>query len=392
MEHFPLTQLRRWPDWESNNLFASDAADRLILDNAEQKIADNPAGTVLTVEDSYGALALGAHALGARSIRSIQDSAIAEAALKANARRLFQVGSLEELAIAHCGWTPSAFDGVDLILMRVPKDLGLLRMIAELAARFASPHVTVIAGAMTKHLPARATASFHASFASVSRSLAQRKARVILAQQPIRHEGDWHLPFVDEVDPDLHMTVSSLPGVFSHASVDIGTRFLLSQLTSDNLPDSVNLAVDLGCGSGLLTSHLLKVLPHASVVATDISSLATLSTERTIAMNGPYTSQMDEAKRNTVRRDMGLSRQEDASVDLIVCNPPFHSGHAVNPHAARSLFVDAARTLKPGGTLITVFNSHLPHKRTLERIVGPTTQIARNHKFTVTKTRKVASP
>ena len=44
------------------------------------------------------------------------------------------------------------------------------------------------------------------------------------------------------------------------------------------------------------------------------------------------------------------------------------------------------RTLRPGGIMLTVFNSHLEHRRALQRLVGPTEQLGRNQKFTVTRT------
>ena len=52
------------------------------------------------------------------------------------------------------------------------------------------------------------------------------------------------------------------------------------------------------------------------------------------------------------------------------------------------MFEAAARVLRPGGELWTVWNSHLAYKPTLERIVGPTRQIARTPKFTVTASKK----
>ena len=52
--------------------------------------------------------------------------------------------------------------------------------------------------------------------------------------------------------------------------------------------------------------------------------------------------------------------------------------------AALRLFDDAARVLAPGGELWAVWNSHLGYRAALERIVGPTRQVARNPKFTVT--------
>jgi 16S rRNA (guanine1207-N2)-methyltransferase len=74
----------------------------------------------------------------------------------------------------------------------------------------------------------------------------------------------------------------------------------------------------------------------------------------------------------------------DGSVDLVVCNPPFHLGAAVVTAAADRLFAGAARVLRPGGELVTVYNSSLRHRPALRRIVGPTRELARTPKFTVT--------
>jgi 16S rRNA (guanine1207-N2)-methyltransferase len=54
------------------------------------------------------------------------------------------------------------------------------------------------------------------------------------------------------------------------------------------------------------------------------------------------------------------------------------------------MFDDAGRVLAPGGELWTVWNSHLGYRAALERAVGPTRQIARNAKFTVTASRRPA--
>ena len=74
----------------------------------------------------------------------------------------------------------------------------------------------------------------------------------------------------------------------------------------------------------------------------------------------------------------------DGSADLIVCNPPFHSGGAVHAGAAGRLFEAAGRVLAPGGQLWTVFNSHLGYGPALRRLVGPTRMVHRDPKFSVT--------
>ena len=90
------------------------------------------------------------------------------------------------------------------------------------------------------------------------------------------------------------------------------------------------------------------------------------------------------ADRIDVRRADGLEGIRDASERLVVLNPPFHSDAAVHTGIATQLFAEAARVLEPGGELWCVWNSHLRYRPLLERVVGPTRQIARNPKFTVT--------
>jgi 16S rRNA (guanine1207-N2)-methyltransferase len=94
------------------------------------------------------------------------------------------------------------------------------------------------------------------------------------------------------------------------------------------------------------------------------------------------------ADRVSVVRDDGLSLQPDQSADLVVLNPPFHVGATVHSGLAAKLFRDAARVLRPGGELWTVYNSHLSYRPTLQRVVGRTLEVVRNDKFTVTVSRR----
>jgi 16S rRNA (guanine1207-N2)-methyltransferase len=101
------------------------------------------------------------------------------------------------------------------------------------------------------------------------------------------------------------------------------------------------------------------------------------SAEATAAANGL-------SDRIRVVRDDAAASLPDGSVDLVVCNPPFHLGAAVVTTAADRLFAAAGRVLRPGGELWTVYNSALRHKPTLSRLVGPTKVVDRTPKFTVT--------
>jgi 16S rRNA (guanine1207-N2)-methyltransferase len=127
----------------------------------------------------------------------------------------------------------------------------------------------------------------------------------------------------------------------------------------------------------VLATVLAAARPGLAVVATDESAAAVASARATVEANGV-------ADRVRVQRARGTAGIEDGSVDLAVLNPPFHVGAAVLDGVALQLFAEAARVLRPGGELWCVWNSHLHYRPRLQATVGPTRQVARSSKFTVT--------
>lgn len=372
---FPYERLRRRPDVEAPNLFAVDAADRLIADLADEAVLQPG---LVVIGDAYGALTLAAAARGARGIRVHQDPLTAERALDANAAELGLDGVYE-----HHPLDSALVAGARVVLLRLPRSLDALAEIAALIAEHAHPAATVYAGGMLKHMTTAMNAVLGEVFGSVSASLARQKARVLVAAQPHPAAATALDRWPDRVvDAETGLSVCAHGAAFAGASVDIGTRFLLSVLDSA-VPDA-RTAIDLGCGTGVIAAALATRRPALRVLATDQSAAAVASARATAAANGV-------AARVEVVRDDGLTTRADASAELIVLNPPFHIGGAVHTGIAHRLFRDAARVLAPGGELWTVWNSHLDYRPALERTVGPTRQIAKNPKFTVTASRRPAA-
>ncbi len=328
---------------------ALDAADRLILDEAAPFL---PRATVVVI----GSVALGAAALegGAATVR-VSDDADATS---------------EPLA-------PSLFAGATLVLLRLPKSLSALDGFARLVAASAPSDIVLVAGGRLKYMTVGMNEVLRRSFGRLDVSLARQKSRVLIARQPLAVQAP---ELSRRHDSELDLWVTAAGGVFAGASVDIGTRAMVSVF--DELPE-YGTAIDFGCGTGILAAELKRRRPTARVIASDISAVAVESARGTAAAND-----LDI----DVVRDDGLSRQPDASVDLIVLNPPFHDGGAVSIDAALAMFGEARRVLRPGGQLWTVWNSHLGYTGALVRTVGPTVQVGRNPKFTVTaSTRAVQS-
>jgi 16S rRNA (guanine1207-N2)-methyltransferase len=178
-----------------------------------------------------------------------------------------------------------------------------------------------------------------------------------------------------EQHPDLGLTVCASGAAFAGTRVDVGTRALLAAL--DRAAPGARSAVDLGCGTGVLAAALARARPELRVTATDSSAAAVASASATAAANGL-------ADRIDVVRDDAGAALPAASADLVVCNPPFHVGAAVVPEVADRLIRGAARVLRPGGELWTVYNTPLGHAGVLTRLVGPTRVASRTPKFTVT--------
>jgi 16S rRNA (guanine1207-N2)-methyltransferase len=366
----PDLDLRRYPDVEDDNLVATDAADRLLLDEAAAFLGEVGPGELVVIGDNYGALTLGAIArFGASAVRVHQDRVTSEYALQYNS---------EDLGIE--GYAQHTLDselvaGARVVLLRLPRGLDALDEIAGLIAANADPSVVVLAGNRVKHMTPAMNDVLKKHFARLDVSHARQKARVLIAREPVSPPTETTEAFPRrEFHEEPGLWVCAHGGAFAGTRLDIGTRFLLESV--DQMKPDARDAIDLGSGTGILATVLARKRPEMAIIATDQSWAAVSSTRATAEAN-------DVADRITVVRDNGLAGQADASADLILLNPPFHIESTVHLGEALRLFEEAGRVLRPGGELWTVFNSHLGYRTTLSTVVGPTRQVARNTKFSV---------
>ncbi|GAA3934109.1 class I SAM-dependent methyltransferase [Microbacterium soli] len=392
---FDVSRLRRFPDVEAPNLQAWDATDELLV--REGLNAGIPGDRTVVIGDGYGAITLALADAGMHGIRVHQDLVTGRRALVRNAVALGLVPGSEpepqerRVAARHAGEAvgaptegtdagpfashelgPDLLAGARLVLLQLPKGLDELAEIADAVARWAEPDVVLIAGGRVKHMTLAQNEVLSRHFAAVQAHRGERKSRLITASGALPVPADPPFPVTRTRDG---LTLCAFGGVFAGARVDIGTRVLL-----DAVPDmpARGRVVDLGCGTGVLAAAFALRHPDAVLVATDRSAAAVRSARATMAANGL-------TARVTVTLDDAGSALPGASVDLVLLNPPFHLGTSVHSRAGERLILAAARLLRPGGEVWTVFNSHLDHRRALSRHVGPTKQVSRTPKFTVTR-------
>lgn len=343
-----------------------DPVDAILL----REFADRHAGggPVVVLDDQNGALALGlAEQHPDLEIRVSCDSLAEEEATAAAVVGLLRVRMFSGLGA-------DLFAGARLVVLRLPKGLAALDEIAEAVTRSADPSVLLLGGGRLKHMSRSMNDVLARHFGQVRASLGVQKSRVLVATGPLPAGGASGYPLTS-TDAELGLTICAHGAAFAGAAVDLGTRFLLD--LRDSYPRA-RTVVDLGCGTGLLAVAAARALPEATVLALDESRAAVLSAAATAQANGL-------GDRVEVRRTHLMRGVEDHSVDLVLCNPPFHRGNTRDSAVAFEMIAEAGRTLRPGGELWLVYNSHLPYLRALRRLVGRTTVAAQNAHYTVTR-------
>lgn len=335
-----------------------DGVDRLLLDEA----ATFPHRRTVVLDDVTGALAA-----GLPDVRGFACDSLLDERYVAEVAPTVPVGAWLD---------PALLAGAQLVVARLPKSLAALDELAGAVAAYADPDVVLLAGGLVRHLSRGMNDVLDGHFARVHATLGRYKARALVGEgRTGSGSGGWPR---QERHADEDLTVCAHGGVFAGTGIDVGTRVLLDAL--DRLPKDAVEVVDLGSGNGVLAVGVARALPQAHVLGTDVSAAAVASTLATAAANG-VSDQVD-----AVRTD-GLEGVAPGSLDLVVCNPPFHRGTALDRTTTPHLFAQASAALRPGGELWTVWNSHLPYLPMLRNRVGSTSVVTQTPRFTVTRSR-----
>ncbi|MBM3112423.1 methyltransferase [Pseudomonas sp. P66] len=367
---FAELDLLRQPEQANDPLQAFDAADEYLLEYlAEQPLAAN--ARVLVLNDSFGALAISLRRH--LQVTSSGDSYLARLALEKNLVRNGQPFDAVPFTPANSHWQGP----FERVLVRVPKTLALLEeQLIRLQAQLA-PGAQVIAGAMIKHLPRAAGDLLEKYIGPVQASLARKKARLLIATAQAK--GPFASPYPSSYQLDTpHLQLLNHANVFCREGLDIGTRAFLPHLPNDL--GSARVA-DLGCGNGVLAiaSALNNRQAHYTLV--DESYMATQS-----ALENWQAALGD--REVVVRADDGLASQPAQSLDVVLCNPPFHQQQVVGDFLAWRMFQQAREALVVGGALYIVGNRHLGYHSKLARLFRGVEQVAATPKFVVLKARK----
>lgn len=367
---FAQLDLIRQPEMANEPLQAFDAADEYLLAHLHEQ-GLGPDSRVLLLNDGFGALAcsLAAHC----QVTSSSDSHLGHLALQKNLARNGQAAERVTFVPA----SARAEGPFDWVLVRVPKTLALLEeQLIRLHGQLA-PGAKVIAGAMIKHLPRAAGDLLEQYIGPVQASLAVKKARLLTATPEARPAPVSPYPTRYQLDQPA-IELLNHANVFCREGLDIGTRAFLPHLPKSLVPQRV---ADLGCGNGVLAIAFALGNPQAELTLVDESYMAVQSAEAN------WRAALGE-RPATFRAADGLADQPKDSLDLVLCNPPFHQQQVVGDFLAWRMFQQARAALVTGGELWIVGNRHLGYHAKLARLFRGVQQVAANPKFVVLKATK----
>lgn len=361
-----IFELLRLPRRKNELLRAWDAADEYLLEylSANKVLTDRI--TILILNDQFGALAL---ALNTFKPTAISDSFLSQQSTRQN----FVLNGFSEDNVCLKNSLDWPTQKVDLVLIKVPKTLALLEDQLIRLQGLLTEKTKVIAAGMIKAMPSSTWTLLEQYLGPTEPSLAKKKARLIFISFDGQNRSkSTPYPVYYQLE-NTHYLVCNHANVFSRESLDIGTRFLLK-----HLPKNIKFKdiVDLGCGNGVVGLMLASSHISASLYFIDESYMAIASAEET------FHHAFANRQAQFLVTD-GLSSFETESVDLIVCNPPFHQQNTLGNQIAISMFKQSQRALRVGGELWVIGNRHLAYHKNLKILFKECNEIASNAKFVI---------
>ena len=164
------------------------------------------------------------------------------------------------------------------------------------------------------------------------------------------------------------------PGVFSHRELDTGTRVLIEAMRVS----PTARVLDFGCGYGAIGIVAAKLATEGHVTLIDTDIRATRLTQRNLELN-------KVTNADVVLGDGFRDLPPKSRYDVIVSNPPTHSGREV----LDEMVAGAYKALRPRGQLYLVINRLLSLRREVDEVFGNSEIAGREKGFVVIRAVKV---
>lgn len=360
LERFPHAQVNR-------SLQAWDATDEYFFNHINDNNLLDENSNILIFNDTFGAIAIN---YLSHNVYVVSDSYISHQGLTNN----IELNDLEDEHLHLLSSLDSLPNDITHIIYKIPKSKALLtEQLIQIKAKY-DHDVTFIAGSKAKEIHTSTLKVFEKYLGTTKTSLAVKKSRLVFSElnNTALHTSPYPTCWPLEKTP---YTISNHANVFAREKLDLGARLFLQHLPKFNKNQHV---VDLGCGNGVVGLQALTAQPSLTLTFIDESYMAVASAKHNITENLP-----ECAEHCQYQVDDCLTHVNNNSIDVVLCNPPFHQLQATTDHIAWQMFNDAHRVLKTGGELRIIGNRNLAYHIKLKRIFGNVTTINSDSKFVI---------
>jgi 16S rRNA (guanine1207-N2)-methyltransferase len=151
----------------------------------------------------------------------------------------------------------------------------------------------------------------------------------------------------------------------------------------NHLPTLSGKVMDLCCGYGLLATHIVKNAPSVThILLLEADSLALACAKKNVAQ--AITGDTEISLHHVDAASEALPKH----VDVVVCNPPFHTGQTRDVELGQKIVNKACGALTHGGELYLVANRQLPYEYILNSHLRSVEILAQGDGFKVIKGKK----
>jgi 16S rRNA (guanine1207-N2)-methyltransferase len=238
------------------------------------------------------------------------------------------------------------------VAVRLPKSRDELAMLLHAGAAALRPDGALYLFGGNDEGIGSAAKPLYALFDTVETATIKHHARVyrasgLKADVAIRGAlADWKRRFAFAVGDQTFEHVA-YPGVFAKDRLDDGTALLL-----EHLPPVAGRVLDFGAGSGPIAQVIRTLHPDADITMADIDAIA-------------LEAACENAPGARAVQVQGIGDIAHETFDMIVSNPPVHTGVAHDLSMLHAL-LDARKTmLAKGGAMVLVLQNKLPLQRTV---------------------------
>lgn len=274
-------------------------------------------------------------------------------------------------------FTLLADNSVDQILYRISKEKPVVHHIINQASRVLKPTgKLLLSGEKNEGIKSYITKARKLFDGQCDAEKADKN--FWLAELECPEKVDTELYLDDQEYTQLRVTASdqsfeyiSKPGQFGWDKIDQGSQFLIENLDK-LLPETdkrYSRVLDLGCGYGYLSCHIAKRCDQ--LVATDNNCAAIASCQRNLSALSVSAEVIAANCADSI----------EGQFELIICNPPFHSGFNVENSLTDRFLSQTAAKLQRNGVACFVVNQHIPLERKAKNLFKSIDTVADNGSF-----------